>query len=184
MSFTIRSYEPTDETSWLRCRALSFLSTCYYDDVWTQRPASPAVQLVARCGDAVVGILDVEIEDDLATIDTVAVHPDNQGEGIAAALLTHARRELPSTVTTVDAWTREDEPALGWYHAQGFAESEHYLHVYKTCEDSDDGWTSPDRLSAPLAAFCHARLEDESDLRARFSRVYVCRRFSRSVTSE
>ena len=184
MSFTIRSYEPTDETSWLRCRALSFLSTCYYDDVWTQRPASPAVQLVARCGDTVVGILDVEIEDDLATIDTVAVHPDNQGEGIAAALLTHARRELPSTVTTVDAWTREDEPALGSYHAQGFVEWSTTSTSTRPARTRTIGRTSPDRLSAPLAAFCHARLEDESDLRARFSRVYVCRRFSRSVPSE
>lgn len=97
-----------------------------------------------------------------------------------------ACRKRPDTqrtaVTVIDAWTREDVPALAWYRARGFAESEHYLHVYKTWGgDPDAGWASPAPLSAPVAAFCHARLEDEADLRERFSRVYVCRRFSRSV---
>ena len=97
-----------------------------------------------------------------------------------------ACRKRPDTqrtaVTVIDAWTREDVPALAWYRARGFAESEHYLHVYKTWGgDPDAGWASPAPLTAPVAAFCHARLEDEADLRERFSRVYVCRRFSRSV---
>ncbi|MCZ4328160.1 GNAT family N-acetyltransferase, partial [Brachybacterium paraconglomeratum] len=85
-------------------------------------------------------------------------------------------------ITTLDAWTREDEPALAWYRARGFVESEHYLHVYKGWEDSSEGWMSPAQLSAPITAFCHAALEDEADIRARFSRVYVCRRFSQSFT--
>lgn len=181
MPVTIRRYEPTDEQSWLRCRALSFLSTCYYDDVWTQRPESPVVQLVATHGNDVVGVLDIEIEDRLATIDTVAVHPDHQNRGIASALLTHARAELPGTVATLDAWTREDEPALEWYRTQDFAESDHYLHVYKSWSEPDEGWTSPGQLSAPVTAFCHASIGDEREIRARFARVYVCRRFSRPV---
>src|SRR5699024_12360815 len=66
---------------------------CYYDDVWARRPPSPALQLVAVDGDDVVGILDIEIDGDLATIDTVAVHPDHQGRGIASLLLDQARSE-------------------------------------------------------------------------------------------
>ncbi|MGP9539208.1 hypothetical protein ACT3SP_14435 [Brachybacterium sp. AOP43-C2-M15] len=46
MPVTIRSYAADDEDSWLRCRALPFLGTCYDDDLWTNRPTSPAVQLV------------------------------------------------------------------------------------------------------------------------------------------
>lgn len=65
MPIQIRDYEPTDETSWLRCRALSFLSTCYHDDVWTKRPTRPAVQLVAMHDEMVVGVLDIEDEADL-----------------------------------------------------------------------------------------------------------------------
>ena len=183
MPFEIRRYEPADESSWLRCRVLSFLSTCYYDDVLTARPAAPAVQLVAVEGGFVVGLLDLEIDGDLATIDTVATHPDHQGRGIASSLLAQALAELPGDVTTVDAWTREDELALAWYRARGFEESDHYLHVCKGWDEPSEGWGSPDGLSAPVTAFCHARLEDEAALRSRFSRVYVCRRFSRPVAS-
>lgn len=181
MPITIRNYHLTDERSWLRCRTLSFLDTCYYDDVWTTRPDSPAVQLVVIEGGEVIGLLDLEVEGALATIDTVAVHPDHQGNGVASALLAKARDRLPHTVTTLDAWTREDNSTLTWYGAGGFVESDHYLHVYKGGEESDDGWVSPDPLSAPVTAFCHARLEDEADVRARFARVYVCRRFSQPM---
>lgn len=101
--------------------------------------------------------------------------------GIATALLARALADLPVGIDTLDAWTREDEPALAWYRARGFVESDHYLHVYKSGEDPGDGWGSPDRLSGPITAFCHAAIEDEAHLRARFSRVHVCRRFSRAV---
>lgn len=33
MEATIRDYGPGDEESWIRCRALSFLSSPYFDDV-------------------------------------------------------------------------------------------------------------------------------------------------------
>ncbi|MGP9536421.1 GNAT family N-acetyltransferase [Brachybacterium sp. AOP43-C2-M15] len=183
MTVEIRRTRAGDEESWLRCRALSFLGTCYYDDVWTGRPVSPAVQLVAVDAELVVGILDVEIEGDLATIDTVAVHPDHGNRGIASALLSRALSELGEEVTTLDAWTREDEPALRWYRRHGFTESDHYLHVYKSWRDPADGWASPAPLTAPVTAFCHADRRDEAELRARYERVYVCRRVSRPVTS-
>lgn len=181
MPFEIRRYETADENSWLRCRVLSFLGTCYYDDVWTARPSTPAVQLVAVDGGVVVGALDLEVDGELATIDTVATHPDHRGRGIASALLVQALAEVPGDIAAVDAWTREDAPALSWYRARGFEESDHYLHVYKGWDEPDEGWGSPAGLSAPVTAFCHAAIEDEAAIRSRFSRVYICRRFSRSV---
>lgn len=139
------------------------------------------MQLVATHGKGVVGIMEIDIADDPAAIDTVAVHPDHQGRGIASALLAHARAELSGSVATLDAWTREDEPALEWYRAKGFVESEHYLHVYKSWSGPGEEWTSPAQLSAPVTAFCHAAIDDETEIRARFARVYVCRRFSQPV---
>ena len=139
------------------------------------------MQLVATDARTFIGILDIEVDGDLATIDAVAVHPDHQSRGVASLLLDRAWQELPAAVSVIDAWTREGVPALAWYRGHGFAESEHYLYVHKACEDPDAGWASPAHLSAPVTAFCHARLEDEADLRERFSRFYVCRRFSRSV---
>jgi ribosomal protein S18 acetylase RimI-like enzyme len=77
------------ETSWLRCRALSFLDTAYFDDVKKTKTdiVSPGFELVAVEGDGpVVGIVDVTVEGALATIDTVAVHPDHQHRGIGRAM--------------------------------------------------------------------------------------------------
>jgi ribosomal protein S18 acetylase RimI-like enzyme len=186
--WAIRPYAPQDESSWLRCRVLAFLDTCYYDDVWTTRPAAPAIQLVASMpGDSgnghedIAGILDIELDGELATIDTIAVHPDHRREGIADALLGEGLRRLPSRISTLDAWTREDAPAHAWYRADGFGESDHYLHVYKGRDDPADGWEAPQPLWRPVMAFCHADLADEDEIRSRFARVYVCRRFSRAV---
>lgn len=175
----IRSYQPSDVQEWLRCRALAFLGTCYYDDVWTQRPDSAAIKLVAVEAERLAGLIDIEIDHELATIDTVAVHPDFQNQGVGTALLEAAAALLPETVRVLDAWTREDPATLAWYRSRGFTESEHYLHVYKSWQESDEGWKSPAPLTSPVIAFCHAAIDHEADLRARFSRVYVCRRFSR-----
>lgn len=184
----IRPYGPEDEKSWLRCRVLAFLDTDYYDDVRRSRPAGSTLQLVAvgpgpdvADHDEVIGILDIEIDGSLATIDTIAVHPDHRREGIADALLAEGLRRLPPGIAVLDAWTREDGPAHAWYRANGFVESDHYLHVYKAWDEPPEGWTAPEPLRRPVMAFCHADLADEAEIRDRFERVHVCRRFSRPV---
>jgi ribosomal protein S18 acetylase RimI-like enzyme len=184
--FSLRDYSAVDERSWLRCRALSFLATAYFDDVRTAKPTvdGAGLELVAVDDDgAVVGIMDVSVDGDLATIDTVAVHPDHQHRGIGRALLAEARARTPGLgVTVLDAWTRDDEDTLRWYRAMGFQESEHYLHVYANHYTRPD---EPDRAIGtrrdgltPIAVFLHATLEDEEWLRKEFTRVHVCRRFA------
>ncbi len=183
--FTVRTYRPSDERGWLRCRVLSFLGTQYYDDVTPHRTvlAEPSIALLAvsPAGD-VIGILDVEIDGTAATIDTVATHPDHQGAGVGVALLREALSRLDAAgVETVDAWTREDAAANRWYQANGFAEQYRYLHVYLNEGDDDAGFATPDGLSTPVSAFLHGRIEDEARMRARFRRVYVCRQYLRPV---
>src|SRR5690606_30724715 len=90
---------------------------------------------------------------------------------------------LPATTKTLDAWTRDDEPALAWYRGRGFTESDHYLHVHKGYDGPVDGFTSPDGLSSPLLAFCHAQVDDEDRLRRTYGRVHVCRRFTLTLGS-
>ncbi|GAA1245163.1 GNAT family N-acetyltransferase [Kitasatospora nipponensis] len=186
MSYVIREYAPADESAWLRCRVLSFLRTAYFDAVVSVKPQVPVpgFQLVAaeEFG-AVIGIMDVTVEGELATVDTVAVHPDHQRQGIGRALLTAARTRLDALgVPTLDAWTRDDPDTLRWYRAMGFAESEHYLHVYANYYTDA---AEPDRAIAerrpglrPMIAFLHANLRDEPLLREQFARVHVCRRFA------
>lgn len=195
-SFVIRPYLATDTESWLRCRVLSFLHTQYCDDVKPNRTvlAEQAVALVAAAAvdhveqgndvdrDAVLCILDIEITGDAATIDTIATHPDHQGRGIATALL---QRSLPLLtdrgVATLDAWTREDEPVNAWYRKNGFAETSRYVHVYPGDDDDLTGFVTPEGCSLPVTSFLHAPIEREAELRERFRRVYVCRRFVRNV---
>lgn len=186
LNYKIREYAPDDETSWLRCRVLSFLGTAYFDDVVRAKPATPApgfglVAVDER--DGVVGIMDVTIDGASATIDTVAVHPDHQHRGVGRDLLARTvtrARTLP--VTTLDAWTRDDPDTLRWYRAMGFAESSHYLHVYANYyvarAEPELAVASPRPGLRPIMAFLHAELADEERLRSEFSRVHTCRRFA------
>lgn len=183
-SLRIRDFESPDEIGWLRCRALSFLGTQYYDDVRPRRAPleGASVGLVAlslsSAGDEVVGILDIEVDGVGATIDTLAVHPGHVRRGAGAAMLSVATERLRAQgVESLDAWTREDVAANAWYQSQGFVERYRYVHVHK--EDGDDprGFRSPDGLSSPVRAFAHAPLAMEAQLRAEFGRVYVCRQY-------
>jgi ribosomal protein S18 acetylase RimI-like enzyme len=185
-AYAVRDYTGADEQSWLRCRVLAFLATAYFDDVARVKPAvaAPGFELVAvdALGD-VVGIMDVRVEGALATIGTVAVHPDHQHRGIGRALLAAARERLTGTaVTVLDAWTRDDPATLRWYRAAGFTESERYLHVYADLRAAPE---EPDRAIGarrpglrPVTVFLHAALDGEEELRARFARVHVCRRLT------
>jgi ribosomal protein S18 acetylase RimI-like enzyme len=184
-AYVVRPYAAADQPSWLRCRALAFLTTCYYDDVVRTKPTyDSAVELVAVDRDQrVIGVLDVAVVGPLATIETVAVHPDHQAEGIATALLEQALTSIPSSVATLDAWTREDLAANEWYLARGFHETFRYLHVYAT--DADElaaaGVASAQLRLATVTAFFHGDIRDEESLRARFARVYRCHRYERSL---
>jgi GNAT superfamily N-acetyltransferase len=188
VAFQVRGYEPADERSWLHCRALSFLGTAYFDDVRTAKEdcAAPGFGLVAVDDAVVVGVLDVEVADDVATIDTIAVHPDHQGHGIGTALFDQARDRLVRLgVVTVEAWTRDDEPTLRWYRSRSFIESDHYLHVYANyyTDPGEPARAVESRIAdlRPVTAFLHAPMSLAAEMRAAFARVHVCRRFSRPL---
>jgi ribosomal protein S18 acetylase RimI-like enzyme len=185
----IRAYQASDEPSWLRCRALAFLDTCYYDDVWRSKPAGPGegvaecVELVALDEDEVVAILDVAVRGQLATIEDVCVLPAYRGAGLATRLLHEACVRLEGRgVQALDAWTREDAAALGWYAARGFAEEFTYLHVY-TPYRGGAGMVGQHPPYRPMVVFAHADREHEARARAEYERVYVCRRMTRPFPS-
>lgn len=182
----VRDYEPADEQAWLRCRVLSFLGTAYFDDVVPAKKSPAAgAELVAVDSGVVVGVLDLSVEGTLATIDTIAVHPDHQGRGIGTRLLKQACiRAAALGAATIEAWTRDDDPVLRWYRARGFAEDGHYLHVYAdfyvSAGEPADAVQSRPGLE-PIKVFLHAELDREAEMRKRFSRVHVCRRFARPI---
>jgi ribosomal protein S18 acetylase RimI-like enzyme len=176
----IRDYRDADAASWLQCRLLSFFGTEYYDDVVVERPvfSNPAHRLVAVENDIVVGLMDVELFPDRATIDVLAVHPDHQRRGLATQLLDAVVPRLHGGL--LDAWTRGDASANEWYQRSGFTENFRYLHVYKSWQDDADGFETPEGLGKPVHAFMHAPISLEASLRERFSRVHVCRQYVRA----
>lgn len=183
-SLEVRPYLDADEDSWLQCRLLSFFKIQYYDDVVIERPTytSPSIQLVATTDNQVIGLIDIEASDEAATIEVVAVHPMHSRRGVATSLLDRALPQLDAwDVRTLDAWTREDEPANRWYRSQHFTEQYRYLHVHKEWDDDDTGFTAPKGLFAPIRAFSHAELDRKADLRGRFRRVYECRQYVRDL---
>ena len=180
----IREYWASDEPAWLRCRALAFLTTSYFDDVVTSKPTYdvPSVELVAIGGDNLVGVIDLAIYEEFVTIETVAVHPDSPRAGIGSALLAEATRRLPSASALMDAWTREDDAANGWYRSQGFTEAYRYLHVYASEDGEIERAVTATRTGLrPVSAFFHADISHEEQMRKDFGRVHVCRRYVRPL---
>jgi ribosomal protein S18 acetylase RimI-like enzyme len=178
-TYDIRDYRDTDSASWLECRLLSFFHTEYFDDVVTKRPRlDDAHYLVAVENGTVIGLMDLELAGDMATIDVLAVHPRHQRRGIASALLENGVARLRAgNVRTLDAWTRGDHAANAWYQRAGFVERYRYLHVYKTYPDSGDGFETPTGVDHLISAFMHAKLEHEAEFRERFGRVHACRQY-------
>src|SRR5215211_5810104 len=119
MAVRIRPYEPSDEEAWLRCRVLSFLGGPYFDAVEREkeRYERPSIELVAEEGGQIVGLIDVECEEEPGTVCYdrpglggmiwhLAVHPDRQRRGIGTALLREAElRAAERGLVRFEAWT-------------------------------------------------------------------------------
>jgi ribosomal protein S18 acetylase RimI-like enzyme len=192
----IRDYRDRDEEGWLRCRALSFLHSAFFDDVRREkeRYEGPSIELVADVGSEIVGLLDAECETQAGTVCSdrpglgamiwnLAVHPDHQRRGIATALLEEAeRRAHERGVVRFEAWTRDDAHVQRWYEAHGFVQVDGYLHVYI---DRDEGLRELFPIAEglrPVKLFAHYLGDDRDAVRARFARVHDCVLYERRLT--
>ena len=102
----------------------------------------------------------------------LAVHPDHQRQGIAAALLEEAeRRARERGLDRLEAWTRDDAHVQRWYESHGFALIDGYLHVYLERDDlrALDGQVGELRL---VKAFAHYTGDRPAEIRERYGRVH------------
>jgi ribosomal protein S18 acetylase RimI-like enzyme len=192
-AFDVRPYRDADEHGWVRCRALSFLGSAYFDDVLPQKAMydGPAIELVAHVGTEIVGLIDVELERDPGTVCeereglggmiwNVATHPDHQRQGVAAALLNEAERlARPEGIARFEAWTRDDADVRAWYRAHGFELVKSYLHVYVELDEGlRDLFPIAEGLR-PVKLFAHFVGDEREDVKRRFRRVHECVLFER-----
>ena len=188
MPVRIRPYEAADEESWLRCRALSFLGSVYFDDVRQEkeRYANPAIELVADEDGEIVGLVDVECEQEPGTVCEdrpglggmiwhLAVHPDHQRRGVATDLLAEAERLAGERgLVRFEAWTRDDQHVQRWYESRAFERIDAYLHVYiELGEGLRDLFPIAEGIR-PVKLFAHYMGEDRDAVRRRFARVHDC----------
>ncbi len=176
---------------------LAFLYSAYYDDVYREkeRYESQSIELVTEVGGKVVGLIDIECENEPHTICSsssdgdelhvagmiwhLAVHPDFRRQGIAKGLLQKAMEESRELgLSRLEAWTRNDGQAEMWYQKQGFQRAESYYHIYI---DSDE--VTPEILNTQVprmylrSAFAHYTGDDMSVV-SKFKRVYRCSRYN------
>lgn len=184
----IRDYQIEDETSWVRCRVLSFLDTAYYDIVAREkeRYQHPSIELVAVENGVVIGFLDIECEEEPNAICTahetlgamiwhLAVHPDYRRKGIGTSLLNEAQKRLKEKqITYLEAWTRDDKWVQRWYLKQQFMKLSTYLHVYV---NGNNGIRSQISGLIPVQSFCQYTGTDWDMIKKRYKRVHECTGF-------
>jgi GNAT superfamily N-acetyltransferase len=184
----IRPYEDADERGWVECRVLAFLDSAYYDAVEREKEhyERPNVELVAEVDGRIVGLIDVEYEEEPATVCEdrpglggmiwhIAVLRDFRRQGIASRLLAAAEDAVrPHGIERFEAWTRDDPWVQAWYESQGFVQILSYLHVYLTGRSENDGVVSGELGLKPVRVFAHYTGDRPDEIRARFERVHDC----------
>jgi GNAT superfamily N-acetyltransferase len=184
----IRPYEDADERGWLECRVLAFLDSAYYDAVEREkeRYERPSVELVADVDGQIVGLIDVEYEEEPATVCEdrpglggmiwhIAVLRDFRRQGIASRLLAAAEDAVrPHGIERFEAWTRDDPWVQAWYESQGFVQIRSYLHVYLVGRDEVNVLRSELPDLKPYRVFAGYTGDAKDEIRARFDRVHDC----------
>lgn len=194
--YTIRPYIPADEAQWLRCRVLAFLDTAYFDNVEQEKEpyANPSIELVAELDGQIIGLIDVECEEEPGSVCSppavpemagkagmiwhLAVHSDHRRRGVGKALLAEAIAQAKQMeLYRLEAWTRDDAPTLRWYEAQGFQKVETYLHVYLQRDEMLAGIRSILPGLRPMHGFAHYQGDSADEVRQQFRRVHDCNRY-------
>lgn len=129
----IREYQPNDELSWLRCRLLAFFDTSYYDDIKRSKTVydNPSISLVAEVNLEIVGFIDIECQNDKATIWDLGVLPEYRRLSIATKLFNEAKERVRRMgIKKIEVWTQDDIEANNWYQKQGFVLKFTYLNFF------------------------------------------------------
>lgn len=141
----IREYCDKDEQAWVRCRAIAFLDSSYWNDVKTQKEKydNPSISLVAEEDGQVIGFIDAELDSEQASccgegernavIWHLGVLPEYRRLSVARRLWEETKKRLlAENIHYCEVWTQEDEPANRFYRNMGFKleEDQTWLRCY------------------------------------------------------
>ncbi|MBJ8054397.1 GNAT family N-acetyltransferase [Bacillus cereus] len=198
MDIKIRAYKKEDEIGWVRCRALSFLDTAYYDNVLRgkEKYENPVIELVAIHEEQVVGLIDIEYEIKERTVCSrgiglggmiwhIAVHPDFRRKRIGNQLLYEAENIAKMFhLNRLEAWTRDDLWVRQWYVNMNIRVNvDSYLHVYSDHTDEiKDVIKSNMKHLYPIQTFAHYIGENKVEIAQKFKRVHECVCFEKHLS--
>ncbi len=193
----VRPYADADERGWVECRVLAFLDSAYYDAVEREKEhyERPSIELVAEVDGEVVGLIDVELEEEPGTVCEdrpglggmiwhIAVLRDFRRQGIASRLLAAAEEAARATRASSGS-RRGRETTRGcssWYESHGFVQISSYLHVYVHGKSETDGVIGAELDLKPVKVFAHYTGDRRDEIRARFERVHDCVCYERRFT--
>jgi GNAT superfamily N-acetyltransferase len=184
----IRSYVDADERAWVECRVLAFLDSAYFDAVEREKEhyKRPSIELVAEMDGTIVGLIDVECEEEPGTVCEdrpglggmiwhIAVLRDFRRQGIGSRLLAAAEEAARARgIERFEAWTRDDPWVQKWYESHGFEQIRSYLHVYMHGRSEITGVVRAGLELKPVRIFAHYTGDRRDEIRARFERVHDC----------
>jgi GNAT superfamily N-acetyltransferase len=184
----IRPYVDADERGWVECRVLAFLDSAYYDAVEREKEhyKRPSIELVAEEDGTIVGLIDVECEEEPGTVCEdrpglggmiwhIAVLREFRRQGIASRLLAAAEEAARARgIERFEAWTRDDPWVQQWYGSHGFEQIRSYLHVYMHGRSEITDVVSAELELKPVRIFAHYTGDRPDEIRARFERVHDC----------
>lgn len=144
MSLRIRYYKPSDEDNWIRCYLLSYIESAYYDELVKVKPRyeNQAIELIGLEGNEIVGILDIEIEEEpgqlcldennrSGIVSIIGVIPEYRRRGVGTKLIKKSLKIIQDRydINRLEIWARDDPSILGWLNNLGFKKVQCYYEV-------------------------------------------------------
>ncbi|UCG90710.1 MAG: GNAT family N-acetyltransferase [Candidatus Heimdallarchaeota archaeon] len=149
METKIRQYHLSDEEEWIQCHSRSYFDSIYFDEQVKAKPRyeTPSVELVGIHDGKIIGILDIEIEQEhgqfcfdeterSGMISVIGVLSHYRRKGIGTKLIEKGMELIQKNydVHRIEIWVREDPTIKSWLEQIRFQEIHRFYEVLLTTD--------------------------------------------------